>query len=330
MHDGRPRQDDIYLHHKGGHRVPVTVRCSPLRDDGGEVIGAMEVFSDNSALQNLQQRVAAAERLALLDPLTGLSNRRHAEALLDAHLDELRRYGTPFAVILADIDEFKPINDTHGHLLADRVLAMVAETLARNLRPFDTVARWGGDEFLAVLRAIDATTLAGVAERLRNLVAASFLEVDGTARVRHRLHRRDPRATGRDQGRPAGAGGPLPLRQQGRGPQPDDGRLARFPQRLHQHGEHRRRERRRRRQEVVDGPHRRPAGRRRVCQRRFLVGGEEAGHRAGSNLEPRLAQPAGDHRGHEPAGGLPAARSHEVEVDALEVPRVGGLVELAW
>jgi diguanylate cyclase (GGDEF)-like protein/PAS domain S-box-containing protein len=179
MEDGQPRQDDIYLHHKDGHRVPVTVRCSPLRDDRGEVIGAMEVFSDNSALHALQQRVAAAEHLALVDPLTGLANRRHAEVLVDAHLDELRRYGTPFAVILADVDAFKAINDTVGHPVADRALAMVAGTLARNLRPFDTVARWGGDEFLAVLRAIDATTLATVGERLRNLVASSFLEVDG-------------------------------------------------------------------------------------------------------------------------------------------------------
>ncbi len=179
MQDGRPRQDDIYLHHKHGHRVPVAVRCTPLRDDRGEVVGAMEVFSDNSALHAMRQRVVAAEQLALLDPLTGLANRRHAEALLDAHLDELRRYGTPFAVILVDVDGFKAINDTFGHLLADRVLVMVAGTLAHNVRPFDVVARWGGDEFLSVLRAIDATTLATVGERLRKLVASSFLEVDG-------------------------------------------------------------------------------------------------------------------------------------------------------
>ncbi len=179
MQDGRPRQDQIYLHHKNGHRVPVTVRSSPLRDEGGEIIGAMEVFSDNSALHALQQRAVAAEQLALLDPLTGLANRRHAEALLDAHLNELQRYGTPFAVILVDVDGFKGINDTCGHLLADRVLVMVAGTLERNVRPFDTVARWGGDEFLAVLRAIDASTLATIGERLRKLVASSFLEVDG-------------------------------------------------------------------------------------------------------------------------------------------------------
>jgi diguanylate cyclase (GGDEF)-like protein/PAS domain S-box-containing protein len=179
IRDGRTRQDEIYLHHKNGHRVPVTIRCSPLRDESGDVIGALEVFTDNSLLHSLQERVTVAERQALVDPLTGLANRRHGEALLDAHCDELQRYGTPFAVILADIDGFKLINDTFGHLLADRVLAMVAGTLARNLRPFDTVARWGGDEFLAVLRAIDDATLAVVGERLRNLVASSFLELDG-------------------------------------------------------------------------------------------------------------------------------------------------------
>lgn len=179
MLDGRPRQDDIFLHHCQGHRVPVTVRCSPLRDDRGEVIGAMEVFSDNSALHSLRQRVTTAEQLALIDPLTGLANRRQAEVLLDTHLDELRRDGTPFAVLVADIDGFKAINDTWGHPVADRVLSMVAGTLARNVRPFDTVARWGGDEFLAVLRALDAATLAVTGERLRRLVESSFLEIDG-------------------------------------------------------------------------------------------------------------------------------------------------------
>lgn len=179
MLDGRPRQDDIYLHHRDGHRVPVTVRCSPLRNDCGEVIGAMEVFSDNSALHSLQQRVTAAERLALIDPLTGLANRRQAEDLLDAHTDELHRTGTPFGVLVADVDGFKAINDTWGHPVADRVLTMVAGTLARNVRPFDTAARWGGDEFLAVLRAVDPTTLAVTGERLRRLVESSFLEVDG-------------------------------------------------------------------------------------------------------------------------------------------------------
>jgi diguanylate cyclase (GGDEF)-like protein/PAS domain S-box-containing protein len=177
--DGRCRQDDIYLHHRDGHRVPVTVRCSPLRDDQGEVIGAMEVFSDNSTLHSLQQRVTTAEQLALVDPLTGLANRRRAEDLLDTHLEELRRYGTPFAVLVADVDAFKAINDTCGHLVADRVLTMVAGTLARNVRPFDTVARWGGDEFLGVLRAIDAKALALTGERLRRLVESSFLEVEG-------------------------------------------------------------------------------------------------------------------------------------------------------
>jgi diguanylate cyclase (GGDEF)-like protein/PAS domain S-box-containing protein len=179
MQAGQSCQDDIYLHHKDGHRLPIAVRCSPLCDDGGEVIGAMEVFNDGSAIYALQERAVAAEQLALIDPLTGLANRRHAEILLDVHLEELRRYGTPFAVILADIDQFKAINDAHGHPIADRVLTMVAGTFARNLRPFDTVARWGGDEFLAVLRAIDATTLAVVGDRLRRLVASSFLEVDG-------------------------------------------------------------------------------------------------------------------------------------------------------
>jgi two-component system cell cycle response regulator len=105
--------------------------------------------------------------LAVTDPLTGLRNRRYAHR----HLDSLLRTG-PAAVLLADIDRFKAINDTHGHDVGDAALREVAERLSEQLRAADVVARYGGEEFLVVLTGAEALEALLVAERLRNAVAA--------------------------------------------------------------------------------------------------------------------------------------------------------------
>jgi len=157
---------------------PVRVRVAPLRDDAGSIVAAVQVFSDTSTDVTMAQRIEELEKLALLDPLTGLGNRRHAEAQLEARLYEMERYGWPFGVLFADIDMFKRINDEFGHDAGDRVLKIVATTMLNAVRPFDTISRWGGDEFLAVITNVDAGELLALAERLRMLVGRSSLDTD--------------------------------------------------------------------------------------------------------------------------------------------------------
>ncbi|RVU21677.1 GGDEF domain-containing protein [Methylobacterium oryzihabitans] len=120
-------------------------------------------------------------RLAETDSLTGLANRRG----LVAALARGAGIGRPVAgaVVLVDIDRFKAINDTHGHESGDRVLVGVAERLRGALRPGDVVARWGGEEFLAVLGTGDAAAAVAVAERLRVAVAGEPFAIDGGALV---------------------------------------------------------------------------------------------------------------------------------------------------
>jgi diguanylate cyclase (GGDEF)-like protein/PAS domain S-box-containing protein len=173
MEDGQPRAAEVYLHHKNGHRAPVAVRATPLRNAHGETVGAIEIFGDNGPKVAATERVKELENVAYLDPLTSLPNRRYAETVLSSRFNELRRYGWNFGVVFFDIDHFKHVNDVYGHEVGDRVLTMVAGTLGSNVRSFDLVSRWGGEEFLVVVGHVDKDQLSAVAEKLRSLVAQS-------------------------------------------------------------------------------------------------------------------------------------------------------------
>ncbi|MBI5498867.1 MAG: sensor domain-containing diguanylate cyclase [Deltaproteobacteria bacterium] len=175
--DGMHREADVFLHHRDGHRVPVRVRVQPLRNGEGRVIGAVETFSDNTAQLAALKQVEELQAIAFIDPLTGVGNRRHAEQTLTARLEELRRYGWSFAVMFIDIDHFKDVNDSFGHEVGDRVLRMVARTLAGSLRSFDFLGRWGGEEFLCVVPMQIDAQLPPLAARCRALVEGSSLRV---------------------------------------------------------------------------------------------------------------------------------------------------------
>jgi diguanylate cyclase (GGDEF)-like protein/PAS domain S-box-containing protein len=179
--DGQPREADVFLHHQDGHRLPVRIRISPLRDAEGNITGAVEAFSDNTRNVSALQKIEELERMAYLDPLTHLPNRRYVETHLQARLDECRRYGWPFGILYIDIDNFKTVNDAHGHDAGDEVLKTVAKTLHHATRSFDVVGRWGGEEFLAVLVAVDAGKLRIIGERFRALVENSECRYGGVA-----------------------------------------------------------------------------------------------------------------------------------------------------
>jgi len=171
MEDGRLRDVEVFLHHKEGHRVPVSVRAAALRDDRGKIIGAVEVFTDVSDREASLLRVRELERLAMLDGLTQVANRRYIEAELSSRIEEAWRYEIPFGLLFMDIDHFKQVNDRYGHDAGDAVLRNVAATLEKNARSFDLVGRWGGEEFVVLLRNVDREGLERIGERYRHLVA---------------------------------------------------------------------------------------------------------------------------------------------------------------
>jgi len=168
--DGNSREAEVYLHHKDGHRVPVWVRVTPLRDTHGSIVGGAELFTDLSSRGAILLKIEELEKLAFLDNLTQLANRRYIELELEGRFAEMERYGLSFGILLMDIDHFKAFNDTYGHNVGDFVLKAVAKTMMSNARPFDLFGRWGGEEFIGIVRDIDILGLSEVGERVRILV----------------------------------------------------------------------------------------------------------------------------------------------------------------
>jgi diguanylate cyclase (GGDEF)-like protein/PAS domain S-box-containing protein len=179
LRDGQPREDEVFLHHKQGHRVPVAVRISPMRGAHGEIIGAVEVFTDLSSRNSIMSELNELKSQSLRDPLTCLGNRRAAEEEFHRRCRELQRYQMPFGLFFVDVDRFKAVNDTYGHEVGDKALIMLSKTLQSSLRGVDTVCRWGGEEFLVIVPKVDAATFERVGERMRRFVAASTLPTPG-------------------------------------------------------------------------------------------------------------------------------------------------------
>lgn len=173
--DGVDREAEVFLHHKDGHRVPVLVRVSLLKDTDGKVIGGIELFTDISNIQANSLRVIELEKLALLDNLTQLANRNYIERELQSRFEEHKRLKIPFGILFIDIDHFKRVNDTYGHDVGDDVLRFVAQTFVANSRPFDLYGRWGGEEFIGIIRNINTDDLMNLGNRLRVLIEHSYV-----------------------------------------------------------------------------------------------------------------------------------------------------------
>ena len=138
-----------------------------------------ELIARIRAVLKTRHRLAMLEQQAYRDSLTGLANRGVFEDELAREWDACRRHNVPLTVILADLDHFKAINDTHGHAAGDEVLRQAAKMLAQSSRSSDLVARYGGEEFVVV--APDCPLEAGVAlaNRFRSLLTERHISVDG-------------------------------------------------------------------------------------------------------------------------------------------------------
>lgn len=149
-----------------GETVPYECRSRLLRDHFGDPVGYMVLLRD---LRNLK----LLEKVASTDYLTGLGNRKMLDSFLGQEMDRYQRYQRGFALIIMDLDHFKQINDTHGHLAGDRVLARAGQVISQAIRSADLAGRWGGDEFLVICPETGLTEAREVAGRIARALCAS-------------------------------------------------------------------------------------------------------------------------------------------------------------
>lgn len=171
---------EIWNKRKNGEVFPEWLTISTVRDEQGVVTHYIGVFIDITERKQEEERII---RLANYDPLSGLPNRNLLTDRVEQGVAQAERHGSKLAMLFIDLDHFKHINDSLGHDIGDALLKLVAERLKACLRRTDTLARQGGDEFIALVTDIDSESEAGyVAEKMLSACGGGF-QVEG-----HRLH----------------------------------------------------------------------------------------------------------------------------------------------
>ena len=178
--------------HPSTRDIPIIFLTGTTSTDSkvrGLDLGAVDYVTKPFDQVELRARVRAAlrtkrlqdilEQQSFLDGLTGLWNRAYLDRRIESELNVARRYGRPLGLVLADIDNFKSLNDTHGHLFGDVVLQGVAEALRAHARRSDIVARYGGEEFAVLLTDTNLKSAVYVAERLRASIESRRFEAHG-------------------------------------------------------------------------------------------------------------------------------------------------------
>ncbi len=169
------RHDDIAFTKKDGTLFPVSASFAPISQDdggGGAVIAFRDIsrqIADHESLWHVNQML---EKQATTDMLTGLRNRQFFDRQLVIEIERATRYPSPLSFIIFDIDRFKSINDTFGHLCGDNVLKGIAAAVRDSIRKLDILARWGGEEFAVLLPGGDAAAARATAEKLRLTIEA--------------------------------------------------------------------------------------------------------------------------------------------------------------
>jgi diguanylate cyclase (GGDEF)-like protein len=191
----RPRVAALHIGLMAVAQYTVLVRLGETAQAPGQVVLAVGAAASTGAVVGML--VGQVRRLAASDPLTGLANRRAADAALERARADAQRSGNPLCVAVLDLDAFKQLNDTRGHATGDEVLRGAARNWSAELRGGDLLARMGGDEFMAVLRDCDVEAARMIATRLVDVTpplvrcSVGVADWDGTESMERLLARAD-------------------------------------------------------------------------------------------------------------------------------------------
>jgi diguanylate cyclase (GGDEF)-like protein len=150
------------------------------KNEIGELAATFNQMVDqlNSHRKDLEEKQKELELLARTDALTGLNNHRHFMDQLSCEIKQAVRHNSPLSVMILDLDDFKRVNDTYGHLIGDRVLSTIAELIKQHVRSTDIAARYGGDEFCVALPNTTAPGARGLAKKLCEEIAEVVFSAD--------------------------------------------------------------------------------------------------------------------------------------------------------
>lgn len=157
----------LLVHRRGENEFSIEVTAAPIKDSDGYIIGTVLVFHDVTKLRSLARQMSYQ---ALHDPLTGLINRREFESQLSEMIESVKADFKRHSVCFLDLDQFKVVNDTCGHIAGDELLKAIATVLRSTLREADTLARLGGDEFGVLLKGCPLDRACEIAESMRSAV----------------------------------------------------------------------------------------------------------------------------------------------------------------
>ena len=173
IRDGQPRQAELYLRHKEGHRVAVRVRAIPLRDQTGVVIGAAESFDVHRFVAGHDRPPNGPEAFDIFSRATGLPANSVTATVLKQNIDTFAERLVPLAILHIQIDRLNRFQADHGLEAADALLKVAATTMRNSLQPGDFLGCWSQNDFLAIIASRRRRTLERIAERVRSMVNSS-------------------------------------------------------------------------------------------------------------------------------------------------------------
>lgn len=165
--------EEIEIEAFDGSRKIILNSAMPIHGEDNTIEGAIIVNIDITRRKRVEMKL---RDISEHDHLTNTYNRRHMYKLLGVEIERARRYQTPLSMVMFDIDHFKSINDTYGHIAGDTILVGIVEAVQKELRTSDLLARFGGEEFIVILPGIDAAAATMLAERLRHLIPQLVFE----------------------------------------------------------------------------------------------------------------------------------------------------------
>lgn len=178
--EGETLRIEITHRKKNGEVFPVDVTASRMQIDGKKFVMVMyrDISTRKEAEEDRDLLIRELQHLSQTDGLTGLFNRQHLDKRILEEMERARRYNMPLSLIIFDIDYFKKINDSYGHITGDKMLQTAAALIRETFRTTDIAGRFGGDEFVIVLVQTDLTVGVQVAERLRSRIEREKIPIN--------------------------------------------------------------------------------------------------------------------------------------------------------